>query len=177
MLTSAKSILFAKSTTIDPFLFLVPAPYLLIISSSPMFSLSTCPFRSAPKTILSYFDTLSMNPFRSSQKSFFSSMLLLTCGAYAFTIFRIDHFTSSFMAISLSDTLFISKKLWPAPPSPPSLSHFFFHQLRCKIVCSHLQCSSLYSLSTLFPIGIVCLHSFAPSSLPAFFLFQSCSYI
>ena len=40
----------------------------------------------------------------------------------------------------------------PALPSPLSLSHFFFHQLRCKIFCVHLQCSLLYSLSTLFPV-------------------------
>ena len=58
-------------------------------------------------------------------------------------------------------------------PAPPSLLHFFFHQLRCKIVCSHLQCSSLFSLFTLFPVGTVCLYSFAPSSLPALFRFQS----
>ena len=40
----------------------------------------------------------------------------------------------------------------PAPPSALSLSHFFFHQLRCRIFCIHLQCSLLYSLSTLFPV-------------------------
>ena len=35
----------------------------------------------------------------------------------------------------------------PAPPSALFLSHFFFHQLRCRIFCIHLQCSLLYSLS------------------------------
>ena len=76
-----------------------------------MFSLPTCPLRSAPRTILSSFDILSINPSRSSQKSFFTFMLLLTCGAYALTIFRMDPFTSSFMAISLSDSLFTSRTL------------------------------------------------------------------
>ena len=61
----------------------------------------------------------------------------------------------------------------PAPPSPLSLCHFFFHQLRCRIVCIHLQCSSLYFLSTLFSVGTICLHSFAPSCLSTLFLFQS----
>ena len=61
----------------------------------------------------------------------------------------------------------------PAPPSPLSLSHFFFHQSRCKIVCIHLHCSLFYSLSTLFPVGTVCLRSFAPSILPALFPFHS----
>ena len=32
----------------------------------------------------------------------------------------------------------------PDPPSALSLSHFFFHQLRCKIFYIHLQCSLLY---------------------------------
>ena len=45
----------------------------------------------------------------------------------------------------------------PALPSPLPLSHFFFHQLCCKIVCIHLQYSLLYSLSTLFPVGTICL--------------------
>ena len=108
MLTIAKSILFPKSTTIDPFLFLVSAPYLSIISLSLMFPSPTCPLRSAPRTILSSFDTLSINPSRSSQKSFFSSMLLLSCGAYAldepFYLRLHSHY-------SLSDTLFISRTL------------------------------------------------------------------
>ena len=56
-----------------------------IISSSPMFLSPTCPLRSAPITILFSADILSINPSRSSQKLFFSSMLLLTCGAYALT--------------------------------------------------------------------------------------------
>ena len=47
----------------------------------------------------------SINPSKSCQKSFFSSMLLQTCGGYALTMFSIDPFTSSFMAISLSKTL------------------------------------------------------------------------
>ena len=62
---------------------------------------------SAPRTILSCFDAFSINPSRFSQKSFFSSMLLLTCEVYALTIFRMDPFTSSFMTISLSDTLYL----------------------------------------------------------------------
>ena len=122
---------------------------------------------------ISSVDILSINPSRSSQNSFFSSMLLLTCGVYALTIFRMDPFTSSFMAISLSDTLFTSRPFQPAPPSALSLSHFFFHQLRCRIFCIHRQCSLFYYLSTLFPVDIICLHFFAPSYLPALFPFQS----
>ena len=92
-------------------LFLVPTPYLPIVSSSPMFPSPTCLLRSAPRTILSSLDILSIKSSRSSQKSFFSFMLLLTCGAYVLTTFRKDPFTSSFMAISLSDTLFTSRTL------------------------------------------------------------------
>ena len=80
-----------------------------LISSSPMFPLPTCRFRSTPRTILSCCDTVSINLSRSCQKSFFFFMLLPTSGAYALTIFSTDHFTSSFTAISLSDTLFTSK--------------------------------------------------------------------
>ena len=54
-------------------------------------------YRSAPITNLSCFDTLSINPYRSCQKSFF--------------FFSIDPFTSSFMAISPSDNLFTFKTL------------------------------------------------------------------
>ena len=62
----------------------------------------------------------------------------------------------------------------PAPPTSLSLTHFFFHQLCSKIACIHLQCYSLYSLSTLFPVGTVCLvRSFAPLSLSALFRFKS----
>ena len=63
-----------------------------------------------------------------------------------------------------------SRHFQPAPTSPLSLSHFFFHQLHCRTVCSHLQCSLLYSLSTLFPVGSICLHFLcsikSASSLP-----------
>ena len=69
-------------------------------------------------------------------------MLLLTCGVYMLTMFRIDSFTSSFVVISLSDTLFTSRTL--SASSSFTLSHFFFHQLCCKIICIHLQCSLLY---------------------------------
>ena len=85
----------------------VPPHYFLI----PYFPSPTCPLRSAPKTILSCFDTLSINPSKSLQKLFFSSTLLLNCGAYALTLFRMDAFTFNFMAISLSDTLFICRTL------------------------------------------------------------------
>ena len=62
MLTTAKYILFAKSTAICTYSFLVLAPYLPIISSSPMLPSSTCPFRSAFSTILSCVNILSFNP-------------------------------------------------------------------------------------------------------------------
>ena len=38
-------------------------------------------------------------------------MLLLTCGTYALSMFSIDPFSSNFMTISLSDTLFTSRTL------------------------------------------------------------------
>ena len=172
-MTTAKSILFPKSTTIDPSLFLVPAPYHPIISSSPMFPSPTCPLRSAPRTILSSFDTLSSNPSRSFQKSFFSFMLLLTCGSYALTIFRMEPLPPASWPLVCLTHSSPPGHFQPAPTLRLSLSHFFFHQLRCKIVCVHLQCSLLYSLSTLFPVGTICLHSFAPSYLPALFPFHS----
>ena len=59
---NCQTILFTKSTTIHPSSFLVPAPYLPITFSSPMFPLPTCPFRSSPRTILFCFDTLSTHP-------------------------------------------------------------------------------------------------------------------
>ena len=61
----------------------------------------------------------------------------------------------------------------PAPPSALSLSHFFFHQLSCRIFCIHSQCSLLYYLSTLFSLDTICLHSFASSYLPVLFPFKS----
>ena len=89
-------------------------------------------------------------------------------------MFRIDPFTSSFMAIIVCLTPSSPPgHFQPVPLSPLSLPHFFFHLLRCRIVCIHLQCFSLYFLFTLFPVGIVCLHSFVPSSLPALSPFQS----
>ena len=48
----------SPSTTINPSLFLVPATYLPIISSSPMFPSPTYSFRSAPSTIIFCFNTL-----------------------------------------------------------------------------------------------------------------------
>ena len=60
-----------------------------------------------------------------------------------------------------------------SPPRHFLLAHhylypiFFIHQLHCRIVCSHFQCSLLYS------VGTVHLHSFALSCLPAFSPFQS----
>ena len=53
VLITAKSILFEKSTIIDPSVFLVSTMYPPITSSSPMFASPTCPFRSTPSTILS----------------------------------------------------------------------------------------------------------------------------
>ena len=73
--------------------------------------------------------------------------------------------------LSLPSLIFIPKRSFT--PSPLSLSHFFFYQLRCKIFCIHLQCFLVYSLSTLFLVGTICLHSFAPSYLPALLPFQS----
>ena len=71
-----RSFLISCSSTLPP-----------IISSSTMFPSPTCPFRSAPRTILSCLDTLSINPFRLCAKSFFFYMLLLTCKAYTLTTY------------------------------------------------------------------------------------------
>ena len=118
-----------------------------------MFPLPTCPFRSASSTILSYFDTLSINPYKFFQTSFFSFMLLPTCGAYVLTVFNIDPSTSNFMAISLSCTLFTSKTIStsssltaiPIPihlssaqlynslhPAPMFLTLLLFHIVSCR---------------------------------------------
>ena len=83
-----------------------------------------------------------------------------------------DPFTSSFMAISLSDTLLSFRTLLASFFLTTIPIPFFLRSLRCKIVCSHIQCSLLYSLSTLFLVVTVCLHSFVPSSLPVLFPFQ-----
>ena len=153
MLTTSKSfICFAKFTTFNLSSFLVSAPYLPIICSYPMFHLPTCPFRAAPRTILSYFNTISINSSRPCQKLFFSFMLLPNCGGHALTMFSINPFTSSFMAISLYETLFNSKTLSTRFSLPLSRFHFFFHQLHCRIVGSHFQYSSFYSLSILFSV-------------------------
>ena len=125
------------------------------------------------KNYLFYFDVLSIKPSRSSQKSFFSSMLLLTCGAYALIIFRMDPFNSSFMAISLSDTLFTSRTLSSSFSLTTISISFFFYHLHCKIVSFPLQYSLLYYLSTLFPVGKIFLHFFALSCLLHLFPFQS----
>ena len=138
-----------------------------------MFPSPTCPFRSAPRTILSCFYTLSINPSRSCQKSFFPPMLLPTCGAYLLTMFSIDPFTSGGWPLFCLTPSSPPRHFQAAPPSTPSLSCFFFHELHCRIVYSHPQCFSLYSLSTLFPVNTVYLHSFNPSCLPALSPFQS----
>ena len=87
-------------------------------------------------------------------------MLLLTCGAYALTIFRMDPFTFSFMAISLSDTLFTSRTLSASSSLTTISIPFFFHQLHCRIVCIHLQCSNF----ALLPFHFVsCRHNMSTS--------------
>ena len=69
MLTTVKSIPFRKlhNHTVYPSLFLVPAPYLPIISSSPMFSSPTCPLRSATRTNPLLFRYLSTHPGLANQ--------------------------------------------------------------------------------------------------------------
>ena len=115
MLTTANSILFVKFTTIYLSLFLVPAPYLHITSSSPMFPLPTCPLRSAPRSIQSCFDTISINPSIWSYKNLAKNHISLSCCCQPLVHTRlpcsvsIDPFISSFMAITLCDTLFTSK--------------------------------------------------------------------
>ena len=148
MLTIAKSILFAKFTTINPSLFLVAAPYLPIISSSPMFFSPTCPFRSASRIILSCFNTLSINLSRSSQTSFFSSMLLLTCGVYAvtmslhpppiflallpFNFVSYRHYISIFLRSIISASSFLLPVIVPIFKAPTLTSERLpFHSSRC----------------------------------------------
>ena len=149
MSTTAKSILFAKSTTIRP------SSFLFQRRTFPLFSHPLCPFRSAPRTILACFDTLSINPSRSFQKIIF----LLHAVAYLWSIraYYVQHrpFTSSFIVISLPDTLFTSKTLSTSSFLTTILFHFFFHQLHCRTACSHLQCFSFYSLSIVFLVGLV----------------------
>ena len=134
-----------KIHTIDPSSFLVPAEYLPIISSAPIFPLPTCPFRSAPRTIISCLDILFINPSISCQKSFFFSMLLPTCGAYALTTLVLTILPPVLWPLVCLTPSLPPRHFQPAPPSPLFLFHFFFHQLQCRIVCSHLQYSSLYS--------------------------------
>ena len=95
--------------------------------------------------------------------------------AYVLTMFSIDPFTSSFIAISLPDTLFISKTLSTSSSltALPIPSLLLSAPLYIIIGCRYLQCSPFYSLSTLFAVGTIHLHSFAPSSLPALSPFQS----
>ena len=132
-----------------------------------MLPLLTCPFRSALRTILSCFDTLSINPSR-SYKNYFSPPCYCqpvehTCLLY-FVLNFLPPVSWPLVCLTLSSP---PRHFQPAPPSPLSLSHFFFHQLYCRIVCSHLRCSLLYSLSTLFPVGTVYLCSImSASSLP-----------
>ena len=138
-----------------------------------MFPSPTCPYMSAFSTILSCIDILSTNPSRFCQKSFFSSMLLPTCGhtrllCSVWTLLPLVSWPLICLTPSSPPQYYQS-----VPSSPLSLSHFFFHQVYCRIVCSHLQCSSFYSFSTLFPAGIVHLLSFTPSCLPALFPLQS----
>ena len=103
---------------------IAPFHYFLI----PMFPSPTCPFRSTPRIIPSCL--ISINQSRSFQKSFFSSVRLLTCGAYAFTIFSLSTlFAFSFIVISFITPSLPQGNFQPAPPSPLSLSHFFFHHL------------------------------------------------
>ena len=141
--------------------------------SSPIFPSLTCLFRFAPSTIVSSLNTLSINPSRSCQKSFsppctcqpleHMHLLCLISTLLSPVSWQLD-------CLTLSSP---PRHFQPAPLSPLSLSHFFIHQLHCRIVCSHFQCSLLYSLSILFSVGTVHLYSFAPSCLPAFSPFQS----
>ena len=100
-------------------------------------------------------------------------MLLLTCGAYPLTIFRMDPFTSSFMAISLSDTLLTCKTLSassslstiPIPfflpsaplynifhPPPMFLALLSFHFFSCGHNMSTFLCSIISASSLPLPV-------------------------
>ena len=127
--------------------------------------------------IPSSFDILFINPSRSSPKSFFSSMLLLTCEHMRLLYLEWTLLLPASWPLVCLTPSSPPGHFQPAPPSALSLSHFFFPQLRCRIFCIHRQCSLLYYLSTLFPVDTICLHSFAPSYLPTLFPFSHRSNI
>ena len=170
-MTTTKPILFAKSTIIHPALFLVTALYLNIISLCflrPHIHLG--PHLELFSPVLIHF--LSTHP--DLVKNHFSSPYCCQPVEHTRLLCLVSTFLPpiSWPLVCLTSSS-PSRHFQPGPPSPLSLSHFFFHQLHCKIVCSHLQCSSLYSLSTLFPVGTIYLHSFTPSYLPGLSPFQS----
>ena len=74
-------------------------------SSSPLFPSLTCPFRSAPTTILSFLGIFSTVSSMSSQNVSFSSRMHPTCGAYALITFNITPSSFIFKHIILSVTL------------------------------------------------------------------------
>ena len=167
---------FAKSTTIRPSSFLVPVPYLPITSAFPMFPSPTCPNvhlgQHLEISLPVFIHFLSTHPVLA--KIYFSPPCCCQ---------PVEHTRLLCSVLTL-----LPPVLWPlvcltpsspprnfqtAPSSPISLSHFFFYHLHRTTVCHRLQCSSLYSLSTLFPLGIVHLFTFAPSCLPALSPFPS----
>ena len=103
--------LLAKSTTACPSLFLFPNPCLPMHSSSPLFPSLTCPFRSAPTTILSFLGIFSTVSSRSSQTVYFSSPMHPTRGGYALITLNITPSSSIFKHIILSVTLHNSTTL------------------------------------------------------------------
>ena len=80
----------------------VPPHYFLV----PMFPSLTRPFMSVPRNILSCFDILSINlRIQVFPKIIFLLHAVVNLWSIRAYCFSIDPFTSSFMAISLSDTL------------------------------------------------------------------------
>ena len=117
----------------------VPALYLPIICSSPMFSSPTCPLSlhlELCSPVLIYF--LSNHP--GLAKNHFSPSCCCqpvqhTCLLYlVFTLLP----PVSWSLVCLTPP----RQFQTAPPLPQFFCHFFFHQLYFRIVCSHFQCFS-----------------------------------
>ena len=167
-------ILLAKSTTACFSLFLLPNPCLPMHSSSPLFSSPTCPFRSAPTTIHSFFGIFSIVSSRSSQNASFSSRMHPTGGAYALITFNITALSSIFKHIILSVTLHNSTTLStcfffniiPTPffllPLPqhhilyPPPMHLAFSPFQ-RVSCTHNTSSPFRSIrsTTSLPLPVI----------------------
>ena len=158
----ASSLLLAKSTTACPSLFLFPNPCLPMHSSSPLFPSPTCPFRSAPTTILSFLGIFSTVSSRSSQNASFSSRIHPTCGAYALMTFNITPSSSIFKHIILSVTLHNSTTLFTCSFFNMIPTPFFLFPLPQYHILYPPPMHLALSPSSEFPAHTVCPPLFVP---------------